>query len=81
MKWQEVRELFPNQFVLVSILDYHEEDDKKIIDEVAPIRSIPDENANKEFFKVEPGNIVYHTSNENCIVHIRKDPLMRVRRI
>lgn len=81
MKWQEVRELFPNQFVLVSILDYHEEDKKKIIDEVAPIRSIPDENANKEFFKVEPGNIVYHTSNENCIVHIRKDPLMRVRRI
>jgi hypothetical protein len=54
---------------------------KKIIDEVAPIRSIPDENANKEFFKVEPGNIVYHTSNVNCIVHIRKDPLMRVRQI
>lgn len=81
MKWQEVRELFPNQFVLVSILDYHEEDDKKIIDEVAPIRSIPDENVNKEFFNVKPGNIVYHTSNENCIVHIRKDPLMRVRRI
>ena len=81
MKWQEVRELFPNQFVLVSILDYHEEDEKKIIDEVALIRSILDENANKEFFKVEPGNIVYHTSNENCIVHIRKDPLMRVRRI
>ena len=81
MKWQEVRELFPDQFVLVSILDYHEEDDKKIIDEVAPIRSIPDKDANKEFFKVKPGNIVYHTSNENCIVHIRKDPLMRVRRI
>ena len=39
------------------------------------------EDANKEFFKVEPGNIVYHTSNEKCIVHIRKDPLMRVRRI
>ncbi|HHW38825.1 MAG TPA: hypothetical protein GXX18_16600 [Bacillales bacterium] len=81
MKWQEVRELFPNQFVLVSILNYHEEDDKKIIDEVAPIRSIPEENVNKEFFKVEPGNIVYHTSNEACIVHIRKDPMMRVRRI
>ncbi|MBL4953707.1 hypothetical protein JK635_16080 [Neobacillus sp. YIM B02564] len=81
MKWQEVRELFPNQFVLVSILNYHEDEDKKIIDEVAPIRSIPEENVNKEFFKVEPGNIVYHTSNEECIVHIRKDPLVRVRRI
>jgi hypothetical protein len=40
MKWQEVRELFPNQFVLISILNYHEEGDKKIIDEVAPIRPI-----------------------------------------
>ena len=49
MKWQEVRELFPDQFVLVSILDYHEEDDKKIIDEVAPIRSIPDEMLIKSF--------------------------------
>lgn len=81
MKWLEVKELFPDQFVLVSILDHHEEDDKKIIDEVAPIRSVPDENANKEFFNVEPGNIVYHTSNEKCIVHIRKEPLIRVRRI
>ncbi|WP_226670785.1 hypothetical protein [Metabacillus litoralis] len=81
MKWQEVRELFPNQFVLVSILNFHEEEDKKIIDEVAPIRSIPEDDVNKEFFNVEPGNIVYHTSNEECIVHIRKDPLMRVRRI
>ena len=49
MKWREVRELFPDEFV-VSILDYHEEDDKKMIDEVAPIRFIPDEIANKEFF-------------------------------
>ncbi|CAI9391514.1 MULTISPECIES: hypothetical protein [Bacillaceae] len=81
MKWQEVRELFPNQFVLLSILDYHEENGKKIIDEVAPIRSISSENANKEFFKVKQGNIVYHTSNERCIVHIRKDPLLRARRI
>jgi len=33
MKWQEVRELFHNQFVLVSIIDFHEEGDKKIVDE------------------------------------------------
>ncbi|KAB7672566.1 hypothetical protein [Bacillus sp. B1-b2] len=79
MKWQEVRELFPNQFVLVSVLNFLEEDDKKIIDEVAPIRTIPAENVNKEFFNVDSGNIVYHTSNKECIVHIRKNPLMRVR--
>jgi hypothetical protein len=80
MKWQQVRELFPDQFVLVSILNYHEEDNKKIIDEVAPIRTISAENANKEFFQVKPGNVVYHTSNQDFVIHLRQDPLMRVRR-
>ncbi len=28
---------------------------KKLFDEIEPIRSTPDEDANKEFFKVEPG--------------------------
>ncbi|CAM3973309.1 hypothetical protein L1N85_04305 [Paenibacillus alkaliterrae] len=81
MKWKEVRELFPNQFVLISILNYHEGKDKKVINEVAPIRSIFEEDANKEFFRAEPGSIVYHTSNEECVIHIRRDPLMRVRRV
>ncbi|MFB9274456.1 hypothetical protein [Cohnella cellulosilytica] len=80
MKWQEVRELFPNQFVLVTILKSHEDGDRKIIDEVALIYSVSNEEANKEFFKAAPGNIVYHTSKEECIVHIRRDPLLRVRR-
>ncbi|SHG60482.1 hypothetical protein [Ornithinibacillus halophilus] len=72
MKWQEVRELYPSQFVLVSILDYHLEGDKKIADEVAPIRTIPEEEVNKEFFRVEEGNIVYHTSNDNLVIHLRR---------
>lgn len=80
MKWQEVRELYPDQFVLLSILDYNEQSDKKIVTDVAPIRSIPAQDANKIFFSVAPGNLVYHTSNEDCVIHLRKDPLMRVRR-
>ncbi|ANY68264.1 hypothetical protein BBD42_18620 [Paenibacillus sp. BIHB 4019] len=80
MKWQEVRELFPDQFVLLTILNYREEEDKKIITDVAPIRMVPEKDANREFFNVEPGNLVYHTFNEECIIHLRKDPLMRVRR-
>ncbi|GAA3315707.1 hypothetical protein GCM10020331_011160 [Ectobacillus funiculus] len=81
MKWKEVRELFPNQFVLLSILSYHEKKTIKIIDEVAPIRVIPDEMANKEFFRVKPGTVVYHTGNEECVIHIRRDPLIRVRHV
>lgn len=80
MKWQQVRELFPNQFILLTVLDYTEQKDKKIISEVAPIRSVPAEEANKAFFSTEPGQLVYHTANEDCIVHLRKDTLLRVRR-
>ena len=74
MKWQEVRELFPDQFLLVSILEYREEGGKKIVEEVAPIRTILDKDANKEFFRTEEGTMVYHTSNEEFVIHIRKDP-------
>ncbi|MTW87585.1 hypothetical protein F3157_18370 [Virgibacillus dakarensis] len=81
MKWQEVREHFPNQFLLVHILNSHEEGDKKIVDDIAVIRPIRDEDANKEFFSAEPGNVVYHTANERFIIHIRRDPLMKVRRL
>lgn len=81
MKWKEARELFPNQFLLVSILDYHYEGDRKIVDEVAPIRPIKNEDANKEFFNAEEGTMVYHTNNEEFVIHIRRDPLMKVRRI
>lgn len=77
MQWQEVRELFPNQFVLLSILEYREEEGKKIITEVAPVRAIPDKDANREFFNVEPRQLVYHTSNEECVIHLRNDPLVK----
>ena len=80
MKWQEVRKLFPNQFVLLSILEFREEDGKKVMTDVAPIRSVPDKDANQEFFRVAPQQLVYHTSNEECIVHLRNDPLVRLRR-
>jgi len=80
MKWQQVCELFPDQFVLLRILDYTEQEDKKVVTEVAPIRTVPAAEANKEFFSTEPGHLVYHTGNEDCIIHLRKDPLLRVRR-
>ncbi|MBP1970933.1 hypothetical protein J2Z83_003069 [Virgibacillus natechei] len=81
MKWEEARELFPDQFLLVSILDYHYEGEKKIVDEVAPIRRIKDEGANTEFFKAKEGTMVYHTGNSDFVIHIRRGPLMKVRRI
>lgn len=81
MKWEDVRKAFPNQFILVSILDFHYEEGKKIVDEVAPIRVIKDEDANNAFFNAEEGTMVYHTKNEEFVIHQRRDPLMKVRRL
>lgn len=41
MLWTEVRELFPDQFVLVEELKSHYEDNKLHVEEVAVIKPIP----------------------------------------
>lgn len=53
----------------------------KIVTEVAPIRDVFAKDANKQFFHAKEGTCVYHTSNEDFMIHIRRDPLMKVRRI
>jgi len=42
MRWQEVRKLYPNQFIEFEIVKYHEDDKSKYVDEVAVIKSIKD---------------------------------------
>jgi hypothetical protein len=38
MRWSEVRQLFPNQFVLVQALKSHQDGDRLYVDEMAVIR-------------------------------------------
>ena len=78
MKWQEVRELFPDQYVLLSILDSHSVENKKLIDEVAVIRPIETaEEATKALMQAEKNTIVYHTQNEEISVEMRKPSALR----
>lgn len=42
MKWEEVRKLYPNKFVKLQILEYHMEENKKYIDDMAVIKDIED---------------------------------------
>ena len=52
MLWSEVRELFPNQFVLVQAIKSHQEGNKLYVDEMALIRPIPDAHeATRELLK------------------------------
>ncbi|MGO1368845.1 MAG: hypothetical protein ACTHVE_05540 [Senegalia sp. (in: firmicutes)] len=72
MKWDEVREIYPNKFVKIKILDSHTVDNKKIIDEMAVIKVFEDnQEATKELVKSKYDEVVYHTGNEKIIIELR----------
>lgn len=72
MKWEEVRNLYPNQYVKLNILDFHLEDDSKIITDVALINVIEDSKmATKELLKSKGDTIVYHTGSDKIVIEMR----------
>ena len=73
MTWQEVRRLYPDQFVKFEIIESHVEGDKEFVDEVAVIKSIADgKEAMKEFVHRKEGQFVYSTKNEKVIIELIK---------
>lgn len=71
MKWQEVRELYPNKFVVFKILESHVIGNKEYVDDVAVIKAISDgKEAMKEFIDCKPGQLVYSTKNEEVIIQL-----------
>ncbi|MFE6797773.1 hypothetical protein [Paenibacillus chitinolyticus] len=80
MQWQEVRSIYPDQYVLLEILDSHTEGNIQFVDEVALVRAIQDpDEATKELLKCKNNNIVYHTGQEKISIKLRKKPLYRSR--
>ncbi|MEJ8546682.1 hypothetical protein [Brevibacillus borstelensis] len=80
MLWQEVRDIYPDQYVLLEILKSHCEDNIEYVDEVALIKAIPDpDEATRELLKCKNQNIVYHTGQEQIIIEIRKHAFYRSR--
>ena len=71
MKWQDVRKLYPDQFVKIEILDSHTEMGKQFVDDVAVIEPINESNATKELLNSKNNTLVYHTSKENIVLEIR----------
>ncbi|QQE77850.1 hypothetical protein [Alicyclobacillus sp. SO9] len=71
MLWSEVRELFPNQFVLVQAIKSHQNGNKLYVDEMAVIRPIPDpKEATRELLKSRDENYVYHTSKPELVMEV-----------
>lgn len=73
MKWNEVQNIYPNQFVKFEILHFEEMDNRKIINEVAVIGPVTDEDATRELLNSKDNTLVYHTSKDRVIVKLRKN--------
>ena len=72
MKWDEVRKTYPNRFVKLQILEFHLEENNKIIDEMAIIKALGDNaNATKELMNCKEGTIVFHTGNEKISIEVK----------
>jgi hypothetical protein len=64
MKWNEVKELYPNQWVKLKILESHKDEDYLYIDEMEVITPIgSDKEATLELTKSTGDNLVFHTSH------------------
>ncbi|WP_127578885.1 hypothetical protein [Paenibacillus koleovorans] len=72
MQWDEVRKIYPSQYVKLQILASHMEGNTKIVDEVALIRAIQDpREATEELIRSKEGIIVSHTTNDELKIEVR----------
>jgi hypothetical protein len=72
MRWEEVRKIYPDQYVKMQILASHTEENTKFVDEVALIKAIQDpKEATQELLRSKDGIIVSHTSNEELKIELR----------
>ncbi len=78
MKWEEVRKAYPDQYVVLTALDYYIEGNKKYVDDMAVIRAIQDpKEATKVLVKCRGNNFVYHTGKEIVVMEIVTNPVYR----
>lgn len=71
MRWEEVRNIYPNQFVKFEILSSNIIDGKEYIEEIAVIGPVLEERATEELLNSKNNELVYHTSKEKIVLTIR----------
>ncbi len=70
MQWQDIREHFPNQWLLVEAIKAHTEGEKRVLDQLAVVNKFPDSTTAlhtcQQIHKAEPVRelYVFHTSRE-----------------
>jgi len=72
MKWDEVRKLYPGQYVKLEILESEVKGNKKYVTDVAVIKPINDKKeATQELINSKGDTVVYHTNNEEIVLEIK----------
>lgn len=78
MQWDEVRRLYPNQYVRVKIIRSRIKGNVELVEDVAIIRSISNSaDATAELMRSRDDTLVYHTRNEKMELEIRNNPGFR----
>ncbi|RCX08304.1 hypothetical protein DFR58_14316 [Anaerobacterium chartisolvens] len=77
MKWEEARNLYPNQFIKLEVLKSHIENDAEYVDDIAIISPVSEQDATRELLKSKDNLLVFHTSKENIILKIRNRIALR----
>ncbi len=73
MTWEEVRKLYPNQFVMFEIVKSHVVGNQEHVDDIALIKAIDDDKeAMKEFIQSKEGQYVYSTNNKEVVIELIK---------
>lgn len=72
MKWEEVRNIYPNKFVKLQILKSHITENVRYIEDVAVIQAYDDDrHATRELVRAKDDIIVYHTANPKLEIEIK----------
>jgi hypothetical protein len=77
MKWEEARNLYPNQFVKLEVLNSHVENDAEYVGDIAIIGPVSEQDATSELLKSKNNLLVFHTSKERIILKIRNRIALR----
>lgn len=65
MKWDEIREKYPDRFVLLKDLKSHIDGDQKIIEDIALIKIIESpKEANELLIRSRGDTFVFHTAKK-----------------
>ncbi len=62
MKWEEIRQAYPHQWLKLKVLERHTEGDKEFIDDMEVVGKIQsDIEATRELGRCKENDAVYHT--------------------